>query len=534
MKAAERWALKTGWVQIQRFIASSMMALVVACQGPPDGLASSQSREHDTPRQPNFIVILADDLRADSVGYAGHPIINTPNIDRLAQEGVQFSNAFATSPICTPSRTSLLTGHYERKHGVNFQSGTVLSANALNQTYPALLQAAGYHVGYLGKNHTPVGQSQAGSGYDSGVFEQAFNAWFGNHRHTGFYPKTRHPIYEAADADTQIEILDEATQAFLTLDRTESPVAAKVGSKPENQPFALLINFNLPHGASTSTMQLRPSDDDLYRTVYRDRLGEFPLPETYLAADEIETPKLPPTVYNGEFIEQYDYVKTPDQLRERMTRMAQTITGIDRMVGNILATLERTGQSEDTIIIFTSDHGIHLGEHGLGGKALLYEQSIRIPLLIVVPDKFEDSYAEPIEELVALIDIAPTILDFAGIRPPADLQGESVRDLMAGRSPTWRQRIFLENLYVGQNYPRIEGTRGARYKYIRYFDKAEEIDYANSLTASFEGEDPIYEEFFDLETDPLEQFNLIDSHEHAALIETYRLMNTDLLTDALQ
>lgn len=500
-------------------------------------LQSGANGENDAiPPQPgpNFVVILADDLRADFLGYAGHPIVETPNIDRLAKIGVVFHNAFATSPICTPSRTSLFTGQYERKHGVNFQSQSVLPEAAFSQSYPGLLRTAGYHVAYIGKNHTPMGSSAAGSGYRSGLLESAFDTWFGNHRHMGFYPKNQHNIYEPATADTQIEILGEGSEAYLTPAQSGSPIETLLGSRPNDQPFAILINLNVPHSAGTRTMRQRETDDALYKTAYRDRIDAFALPETYLAADEIKTPKIPRYVYSGEYISSYDYVKTPDDLREQLVRTAQTVTGIDRLVGNLVANLEATGELDNTFIIFTSDHGIQLGEHGLGGKALLYEESVRIPMLIAAPKRYRLGEGNSIDELVALIDIAPTILDYAGIDIPTAMHGESMRSLINGTDDAWREEIFLENLYVGQNYPRIEAMRSERYKYIRYFDKAREESYASSLRASHQGEAPVYEEFYDLEIDPLEQTNLITSADYAELIEAYRSKHNALLAAALK
>ena len=166
----------------------------------------------DEPNRPNVIVVLADDMRANYTGFEGHPLVETPNIDMLATQGTFFSNAFATSAVCTPSRTSLLTGLYERRHGVNFNSRSALTEEAFQQTYPMILKDAGYFVGYIGKNHTPVGKNADGViGYNSGVMDESFDYWYAGHRHLGFYPKDRkqHKIFANAKADTHVEILEE-------------------------------------------------------------------------------------------------------------------------------------------------------------------------------------------------------------------------------------------------------------------------------------------------------------------------------------
>ena len=132
-------------------------------------------------------------------------------------------------------------------------------------------------------------------------------------------------------------------------------------------------------------MQLRPSDDDIYKSLYRDRFNEVPLPTTYIDYRKITAPRIPEYVYNGVGSPNYDYVRTPPSLRERRIREYQTITGMDRMLGHVREELEKLGLADNTIIVFSTDHGIHHGEHGLGGKCFLYEEDIRIPLVVYDP-----------------------------------------------------------------------------------------------------------------------------------------------------
>jgi arylsulfatase A-like enzyme len=137
-------------------------------------------------------------------------------------------------------------------------------------------------------------------------------------------------------------------------------------ARPDDQPFALLLNFNVLHGSSTSTMELRYSDPALYRTAYRDVADKVVPPETYIAEADIVEPKLPKDVYNGETISQYDYVNAPDSLRERQIRTLQTISGIDKLLGKLLKQLEQQGVADNTIIVFTSDHDLLFGAFGMG------------------------------------------------------------------------------------------------------------------------------------------------------------------------
>jgi len=480
--------------------------------------------------RPNIIVILADDQRADYLGCAGHPIIRTPNIDALAKRGTYFVNAFVTTAACTPSRTSIMTGQYERKHGITFGSNSALKLEAFGRTYPMVLKQAGYFTGYVGKNHTPVGSRGGKVGYGSGVMEQQFDYWYGNHGHSSFYPKKRYKIYRNAADDTQVEIFQEGAVNFL--DPNEKFLAGAkqfLKARPKNKPFCLMVNFNVPHSAGTLSMRMLPTDDALYRTAYRDRIKDFQMHPTYIRHAGIKTPKIPRRVYNGEYISSYNYVKTPASMREQMVRVCQTVSGIDRLTGRLVAELNRQGIADNTIIVYFSDHGIQFGEHGLGGKVLLYEQSIRVPMIICDPRMPAARRGTKVAQFALSIDIAPTLLDLAGIDVPDGMQGRSLRRLMLGEDAPWREDFFCENMFMGQNYPRIECVRGRRWKYIRYFDKKLDRPHAVSLTASIRGERPIYEELYDLAADPHETRNLAGDPKHRDALEKMRRRNAELV-----
>lgn len=498
------------------YLALLMLAMVTASCVAQDEMNGSR---------PNVIVILADDMRAGYTGHEGHALIRTPNIDSLAAQGVVFSNAFATSAVCTPSRTSLLTGLYERRHGINFNSNSAMSNEAYAQTYPMLLKKAGYFVGYVGKNHTPIGRNEQGvTGYGSGVMDSSFDYWFAGHKHLTFYPKDleRHQIFVNATADTQIEIMEEGMENFFVPNRVFQKGYDFLDSRPNDKPFALLLNFNVPHGASTKSMELRETDLPLYKTTYRDQIDQVELADTYIAAQDIVTPKIPASVYNGEYISNYNYVQTPDEMREREIREIQTISGIDKLLGKLLKKLDDQGVADNTIIIFTSDHGLLHGEHGLGGKVLLYEPAIRIPMIVYDPRLKESSVEATSDALVALIDIAPTILSMADVAVPEAMQGENLQSLILDEDSNWRDALFLENNMTIQNYPRMEGVRTKRWKYIRYFDKARDQEYGDMLVASINGEQPIYEELYDLEKDPTEIHNLAEDPAYKQILEQRR------------
>ncbi|MGJ8630594.1 MAG: sulfatase-like hydrolase/transferase [Glaciecola sp.] len=518
--------------QISRIsLISVCLVACIACAEAPSDLSVIEKVK---PAKPNVIVILADDLKLGLTGYENHPFIKTPNIDYIASKGTVFTSGFATSAVCTPSRTSLLTGLYERRHGVNFNSNSSLTENAYQKTYPMLLKQAGYFVGYVGKNHTPIGRNEDGvTGYKSGVMDTSFDYWYASHKHLKFYPKDikRHAIFKNAKADTQVEIIEEGVENFMAPDVAFQAGYDFLGSRPQGKPFALLINFNVPHASSTGSMEQRENDLELYKSVYRDQIEKLVLPETYVPYLDIKTPKLPQSVYNGKYLSSYDYVKTEETLREHKIKELQTITGIDKLVGKLLEDLEEQGVADNTIIVFTSDHGLMHGEFGLGGKVHLYDPSIRIPLVVYDPRIPQNSKAPHNDDLVALIDIAPTLLDLTDTPVPEDYQGTSLKPLLNGKSVQWRQSIFLENLMTIQNYPRMEAVRTHQWKYIRYFDKNKAQKYAQMSMASIKGEKPIYEELFDLQSDPLEIHNVVADPANAEVLEQLRQQNAQLVKE---
>jgi len=516
-------------------IASHALRLILACCGialAADGVCAAASR-------PNIIFILTDDQRRDTLGVYGNVIVQTPHLDQLAADGVVFDQATINSAICTPSRVTMFLGQYERRHGVNFNSGTAVAPSAWEKSYPVLLRAAGYFTGYIGKNHTPVGER----GYESGIIERSFDFWYAAHRHLTFYPKDRHPIFGRAKADTQVEILAEGVTSFLS-PRTDFIAGASsfLGQRPSDKPFALTIAFNVPHGQGTGTMALRPSDPELYRETYRERLAEFPLPLRFLARAERTTPRLPADVLRDEYRQtEYDYVNRPDTLRERMVRQYQTVTGVDRFVGQLRRQLAEAGLAENTVIIYTSDHGLLLGEFSLGGKALNYDVCLRVPLIVMDPRQPASGRGRRSDALAEAVDLAPTLLDLGGAAVPASMQGRSLLPIIAGRNDALRPYAFSENLW--SNYfgnPRCESVRSAEWKYIRYFVNDHALFratgksnsapvtpehillYRSWLSASIRGEPPVHEELFDLSSDPDEAVNLALAPRHAQRLAELR------------
>lgn len=507
--------------------------------------------------RPNIIFILTDDQSYGMMGCDGNKIVQTPNLDQLADDGTFFRNAYVSSAICTPSRISILLSQYERKHGVNFNSGTSVADEAWENSYPMIMRRAGYYTGWVGKNHAPIGDG----GYGSGVMEQSFDYWYAGHGHLSFYPKERHKIFNDAIATTQVEVINEGINDFIDNNERRLDGAIRfLEERPSDKPFMLSVNFNLPHGAGTSTMKLKDTDDEIYRTLYRDL--EIPLPEHYIAKKDIVTAKLPSDLLRAEDRQTgYDYVDNPEDLKERYIRQLQAMTGIDRLIGNLRKKLKHLKLDKNTVIIFTSDHGLFMGEHGLGGKALCYQKTTHVPMIVMDPRLKKKFKGIDNEALVQTIDVAPTILSLADVDMPDSFQGKDLSELLVNKGKSVRDYVYTENLWSTQfGNPRCEAVQNKEWKYIRYYENntlsaSEKIktakllkipvnkmlyavhdpdiaEYRGFIEGPLNGEKPVYEELYNLKDDPMEVNNLITNASYNTITEALRAVWKDKITEA--
>lgn len=493
--------------------------------------------------RPNIIFILTDDQSYGLMGCDGNNIVQTPNIDKLADDGTFFTNAHISSGICTPSRISILLSQYERKHGVDFNSGTSVSDEAWEQSYPMVMRKAGYYTGWVGKNHAPVGTG----GYTSGVMEKSFDYWYAGHGHLSFYPKKMHEIFNDAISNTQPEIINEGVNDFI--DNNERRLKGAIRffeERPTDKPFMLSINFNLPHSNGTKSMKQLPEDDEIYKSLYRDL--EIPMPEHYIAKKDIKNPKLPADLLRAEDRQDgYNYVDTPETNKERYIRQLQAMTGIDRLVGNLRDKLKKLKIDKNTIIIFASDHGLFMGEQGLGGKALCYEKVTHIPMIVMDPRVSKKLKGIRSDALVQSIDVAATMVSMAGIEKPKSFQGKNISSFAYGKQDEVRDYIFTENLWSTQfGNPRCEAVQDKEWKYIRYyknntFSALKKIETAKAMgipvnemiyavhdpdiavfrsyvEGPIQGEKPVYEELYHLKNDPSELNNLIDNKKYETVL----------------
>ena len=471
------------------------------------GSTGAASRQADSP---NIIFLLTDDQRDNTFGIMGHGWVKTPHIDQLIQQGVRFSNAYIAEPTCSPSRTSLFTGMHERVNGVGFTSSYQLNETQWEKSYPSLLRKGGYTTGFIGKFGVEYYTFK-------GRAAETFDFWRGHDGWARFFPKTAKNCVAYYDSDEEIitPVMGESITRFLH-------------TVPDDRPFCLSVSFSIPHGSQTGSMyewqspaNLHPrlKDHPVYGNLYRDLDIRIPR-ET--ATDPYQyIPKRIMDQDRGRRNQTYFYDYDREICREHHIRYYQQITGLDRVIGDMVATLNKQGLDENTVILFASDHGLLMGEYGMGGKGLLYDLTAKFPCFVYDPRLPKTERGKTVEDLVSSLDLTSTILDYAGIPQPQAMQGCSLVPLVRGDKVPWRDVLFLENLYTGRDTPFSEGIRKGKWKYIRMFDGV--APYTESHT-DFAGRAPDFEQLFDLAKDPAEKINLMGTYEGADMLRKLRTL----------
>jgi arylsulfatase A-like enzyme len=414
---------------------------------------------------PNIIFLLTDDQRADALGVAGNDIIQTPNLDKLANDGVRFLNAYVTTSICCVSRASIFSGQYMRRHGIdNFSSS--FSDESWTETYPALLKNGGYKTGFIGK---------FGVGKESEMPKQTFDYW------RGFGGQGK---YENED--------DEGNFIHLT-EKMGNQAIEFIQDFSGESPFCLSLSFKAPHCQDGDLRQF------IFDPKFENVLAETTIPEQLTNRDEIYETFPAEWRKENEARTRWEIrFSTPEKYQEMVKGYYRLIYGVDVVVGRIRGELEKLGLAENTVILLMGDNGFYLGEHGLAGKWYGHEESIRVPMLVYDPRNLNNGTVK--EQMTLNIDIAPTILELAGIEKPVKMQGESVINLIEGTAKNWRNEFFYEHFILKRGevciIPGSEGVVGKDFKYVRYMK--EPGNY-------------IYEEMFDRKGDKTELNNLVGS-----------------------
>jgi arylsulfatase A-like enzyme len=439
-------------------------------------------------QKPNFLLLYADDQRDHTLGCAGHPVVKTPNVDRLANQGVRFENAFVSTATCWVSRSSLFTSTYERKHLYRVIPGPLKPA-LCESSYFAVLKAAGYRTGHLGKEHVNIAAESAKLMWD--VRRKI----------------SRRPYFKKMKDGTkrhETQILGDWAIDFLK-------------EQPEDQPFCLQVSFNATHAEDSDK---RPG------------IGHFPWPKVTDGMYEGQQMPLPPLNDPSIYEAQPDFLKksinrqryfwrwdTAEKYQTNMRAYFRMISGIDHVVGRLVKQLEEQGLADDTVILYTADNGYYLGDRGFAGKWTHYEESLRVPLVVHDPRLPKAKQGRVLSEMALNSDVGSTLIDLAGLPVPEAHTGRSFALLMRGDETSgWRKDFLCEFLAVAKTIPRWEGVRSERMTYARYF-----VDGP---------EKPPYEFLFDLKNDPKQLTNLAREKSDHPLLKRMRNRCDELVAKA--
>lgn len=433
--------------------------------------------------KPNVVFVLCDDLRWDCLGVAGHPHLKTPNIDRLAKEGVYFKNAFCTTALCSPSRASILSGLYAHSHKVigNF---TEYPVNL--QSFPRQLQKAGYETAYIGKYHMGEENDSKRPGFD----------YFVTHKGQGKYYDTE---FNFNGTDRRV------VKGYYT--HVVTDIALDWMKKNHEKPFLLMLGQKAPHSFYVA--------EPKYAHAFDHVKVEYPK-SAFQLDDKPDWFKTRLETWHGIYGPLFDFRKKfPDRRPEAVKGFAamtraywSTILSIDDSVGRLYKSLKESGQLDNTIFVFAGDNGLLNGEHGMIDKRTMHEPSIRVPLVVRFPGLAKPQAARVVEKQVLQIDIAPSLVELCGAEPLQNIHGKSWVKLAKGDATGWRSSWYYEYNYEKQfpYTPNVRGVRTDEWKYIRY-------PHGDG------GPDRHKAELYHIASDPEESRNLIDDPKHAATVK---------------
>ena len=430
----------------------------------------------------NIIFILTDDHRYDALGFLkGQSFIETPNLDALARKGVHLKNAFVTTSLCSPSRASILTGLYAHQHRVVDNNNPVSNELVFFSQY---LQKAGYETAMIGKWHM---------GGEKDDPQRGFDYWVSFKGQGSYLPSANGLNVNGKHVPQKGYITDELTDYALEW----------LNSRKGTRPFMLYLSHKGVHS------EFIPPER--HKGRYKDQT--FVEPRTMNPDNVIDAPMWARNQRNSWHGVDFPY-HSDLNIAEYYKRYAETLLGVDESVGRVMDWLKKKGLFDSTLVIYMGDNGFAFGEHGLIDKRTAYEESMRVPMLMHCPQLFEAGTT--VEGVVANIDIAPTILEAAGLRAPKYMAGKSFIALAQGKTSGWREMLLYE-YYWERNYPQtptMHALRGDQYKYIHY----------QGIWDT--------DELYDLRDDPLETTNLIFSEAHQTTIKQMNLRLFEMLKES--
>jgi N-acetylglucosamine-6-sulfatase len=465
-----------------RAAASLLLALVLTpLAHAQDGASLVLDRKPDA-RPRNVVIVLTDDHRYDLLGVMGHPFVETPHMDSLARSGALFRNAFVTTALCSPSRASILTGLYAHRHRVVDNNNPIPPGTTF---FPQYLQRAGYATAFIGKWH--MGGDSARDGSHNDGPQPGFDHWISFPGQGTYLPSPSGLNINGTRVPQKGYITDELTDYALEWLNRRDP----------SKPFFLLLSHKGVHS------DFLPAER--HRGRYAGKTAPKP-PTLAPAAPDANRPTWVANQRNSWHGVEFPYHSDLD-VDAYYRAYAETLLSVDDSLGRVLGWLKERKLDDDTLVIYLGDNGFMFGEHGLIDKRTAYEASMRIPLLMQAPGLIEPG--TKIDGVAANIDLASTVLDAAGLVPPAGLDGSSLLPLATGAVTKVRDALLYE-YYWERNFPQtptIHALRTDRYKYVHYHGIWDT------------------DELFDLQADPHESKNLIADPAHQA---TLRALNTQL------
>ncbi len=454
-------------------LASALAPAFLSAQDAPAHAAKASSGSSSSGKHPNILWITGEGIPLKALSCYGSQLIQTPHIDRIANEGMRFENSFVTNALCAPSRATLLTGTYNHLNGMISNGGEGAHFDASQETIAKIFKRNGYQTGMVGKWHLPANPGE--TGFDYFVFKRGAG--------TQYYDPNGYLRNTTLGSN---EIHKESYPGYTTDNMTDFAIE---GMQQFKQPFFMMLQFFNDHRPFTPPHKYEHIYDDVRITepgTFYDDYSHRAAPAREARMRIADMPDYnPPSDLTVRQHKQWNYQKF-------MAHFLGTMRSQNDNVGRLLDYLEKSGLADNTIVIYTADHGFFLGDHGWFDKRFMYEQAIRVPWMIRYPGHVKPGSVS--KDWVVSIDNAPTALDLAGLPVPEDMQGKSIAPLLNGSAPPdWQTSYyyhyyeFVSNHFVLPHY----GIRTSRYKLISYYTVNEW-------------------ELFDLEKDPDEMESLFE------------------------